>query len=172
MRTCAEKSVRLMAGLLFRRDGNGGTVVSGGPVSADASTVATTPMCTGAAMNESHSDLDQHGGTLSTCVTAEHGEYHVSVAAGYLPVAFADIRPSSSVIELSIDIAAGNPSPRVRSQLIDAVFHLDFMHNPVTLLATLPLGDVDLLDDVALHCADIHTRAAGGSCLVDGQLSA
>lgn len=164
--------MRPITGWLFRRDGNGGTVVSGGPVSADASTVATTPMCTGAAMNESLADLDQQSGALSTCVTAERGEYHVSVAAGYHPVAFADIRPSSSVIELSIDIAAGYPSPRVRSQLIDAVFHLDVMHNPVTLLATLPLGDVDLLDNVALHCVDIHTRAAGGSCLVDGHLSA
>jgi hypothetical protein len=123
-------------------------------------------------MNESHADLDQYAGALSTCVTAEHGEYHVNIVAGYADVAFADIRPSSSAIELSIDIAAGNPSPRLRRELIDAVFHLDVMHNPVTLRATLPLGDVDLLDDVALHCADIHTRAAGGSCLVDGHLSA
>ncbi|MEE6167453.1 MULTISPECIES: hypothetical protein [unclassified Mycolicibacterium] len=123
-------------------------------------------------MNESHTDLDQYDGALSTCVTAEHGEYHVSVAAGPHGVAFADIRPSSSSIDLSIDIAAGNPSPRVRRQLIDAVFRLDVMHNPVTLRATLPLGDVDLLDDVALHCVGVHTRAAGGSCLVDGYLTA
>ncbi|WP_029368720.1 hypothetical protein [Mycobacterium sp. UM_WWY] len=123
-------------------------------------------------MNESHADLDPYAGVLSTCITAERGEYHVSVAAGHHDVAFADIRPSSSAIELCIDIAAGNPSPRVRRQLVDAVFHLDVMHNPVTLRATLPLGDVDLLDDVALHCVDIHTRAAGGSCLVDGHLTA
>jgi hypothetical protein len=50
------------------------------------------------------------------------------------------------------------------------VFDLDVMHTPTTLLATLPLGDVDLLDRVAQHCVDLHTRAAGGSCLVDGRL--
>ena len=122
-------------------------------------------------MNESHTDVDKYG-ALSTCIAAEHGEYEVSVDAGYHHVAFAHIRPSCSTIELSIDIAAGNPSPRVRSQLVDAVFDLDVMHNPVTLLATLPLGDVDLLSEVALHCEDIRTRAAGGSCLVDGHLSA
>ena len=117
------------------------------------------------------SDTDPHG-ALSTCIAAEDGEYEVSIDAGYHHVAFAHIRPSCSTIELSIDIAAGNPSPRVRSQLIDAVFGLDVMHNPVTLLATLPLGDVDLLSEVALHCVDLHTRAAGRSCLVDGHLSA
>jgi hypothetical protein len=50
------------------------------------------------------------------------------------------------------------------------VFALSFTHTPATLLATLPLGDVDLLDGVAQHCADIAIRAAGGSCLVDGHL--
>lgn len=122
-------------------------------------------------MNESHTDLDQYG-ALSTRVDADHGEYHVSIDAGHDHVAFAHIQPSRSMIKLSLDIAAGNPSPRVRSQLIDEVFRLEVMHNPVTLLATVPLGDVDLLDGVARHCVDIHTRAAGGSCLVDGQLSA
>jgi hypothetical protein len=129
-------------------------------------------MYTGAAMNESHTDLDLDGGALSTCVAADHGGYHVSIDLGHYHVAFADIRARCSAIELSLDIAAGNPSPQVRSQLINAVFDLDVMHSPVTLLATLPLGDVDLLAGVALHCVDIRTRAAGGSCLVDGRLSA
>jgi hypothetical protein len=44
------------------------------------------------------------------------------------------------------------------------------MRTPRTLLATLPIGDVDLLDGVAQHCINVHTRAAGCSCLVDGRL--
>jgi hypothetical protein len=39
-----------------------------------------------------------------------------------------------------------------------------------TLSATLPLGDVDLLNGVACHCVNVHTRAAGCSCLLDGTL--
>jgi hypothetical protein len=119
-------------------------------------------------MNASQTDSDQYA--LSTHVAADDGSYHVSIDAGRYHVAYADIRPTSSNIELSIDVATGNPSPRLRSCLIGAVFDLDVMHTPGTLLATLPLGDVDLLDGVAQHCADIHIRAAGSSCLVDGRL--
>jgi hypothetical protein len=119
-------------------------------------------------MNASQTDSDQYA--LSTHVAADYGAYHVSIDAGRFHVAYADIRPTSSTIELSIDVATGNPSPHLRSCLIDAVFNLDVMHTPGKLLATLPLGDVGLLDGVAQHCADIHIRAAGGSCLVDGRL--
>jgi hypothetical protein len=119
-------------------------------------------------MNASQTDSDQYA--LSTHVAADHGAYHVSIDAGRSHVAYADIRPTSSHIELSIDVATGNPSPRLRSRLMDAVFDLDVMHTPRTLLANLPLGDVDLLDRVAQHCANVHTRAAGSSCLVDGRL--
>ena len=96
-------------------------------------------------MNASHTDSDPYA--LSTQVAADHSAYHVN-----------------------IDVATGNPSPRLRRRLIDAVFDLDVMRTPRTLLATLPLGDVDLLDDVAQHCVNVHTRAAGHSCLVDGRI--
>ena len=116
------------------------------------------------------SQTGSYQSTLSTHVAADQGAYHVSIDAGPYHVAYADIRPSRASVELSIDVAAGNPSPRLRSRLIDAVFDLDVMRTPRTLLATLPLGDVDLLDAVAQHCVNVHTRAAGCSCLVDGRL--
>ena len=119
-------------------------------------------------MNASLTDFDQNA--LSTHVAADHGAYHISIDAGPYHVAYADIRPSYSSVELSIDIAPGNPSPRLRRRLIDAVFDLDIMCTPRTILAALPLGDVDLLDCVAQHCASLHTRSAGCSCLVDGRL--
>jgi hypothetical protein len=119
-------------------------------------------------MNASHTDSDQY--TQSTHVADDHSAYHVSIDAGPYHIAYADIRPTCSSVELSIDVATGNPSPRLRRRLVDAVFDLDVMHTAQTLLATLPLGDVDLLDGVAQHCASVHTRAAGHSCLVDGRL--
>jgi hypothetical protein len=119
-------------------------------------------------MNASLTDSDQY--TLSTHVAADQGAYHVSIDAGPYHIAYADVRPTCSTVELSIDVAMGNAAPRLRRRLIDAVFDLDVMRTPRTLLATLPLGDVDLLDDVAQHCVNVHTRAAGHSCLVDGRL--
>ena len=119
-------------------------------------------------MNASQTGSDRDA--LSTHVAADHSTYHVSIDAGPYHIAYADVRPTRSSVELSIDVATGNPSPRLRHRLIDAVFDLDVMRTPRTLLATLPLGDVDLLDDVAQHCVNVHTRAAGHSCLVDGRL--
>src|SRR6476646_391724 len=107
---------------------------------------------------------------LSTHVAADHSTYHVSVDAGPYHIAYADVRPTRSSVELSVDAATENPSPRLRRRLIDAVFDLDVMRTPRTLLATLPLGDVDLLDCVSQHLGSIHTRSAGHSCLVDGRL--
>ena len=112
-------------------------------------------------MNASQTGSDRYA--LSTHVAADHSAYHVSVDAGPRHIAYADVRPSSSSVELSIDVATGNPSPRLRRRLIDAVFDLDVMRTPRTLLAAA-LGDVDLLDDVAQHCVNVHTRAAGHSC--------
>ena len=119
-------------------------------------------------MNASQTDSDQYA--LLTHVVADDTAYRLSIDADRNRVAYAYIRPTSSSIELSIDVSTGNPSPRLRSRLIEAVFELDVMHAPTTLLATLPLGDVDLLDGVAQHCVNVHTRPAGGSCLVDGRL--
>jgi hypothetical protein len=119
-------------------------------------------------MNASLTDLDQNA--LSTHVAADQGAYHISIDAGPNHVAYADIRPSFSSVEVSIDIAPGNPSPRLRRRLIDAVFDLDIMCTPRTILAALPLGDVDLLDCMAQHCISVETRSAGCSCLVDGRL--
>jgi hypothetical protein len=119
-------------------------------------------------MNASHTDSDPYA--LSTQVAADHSAYHVNIDVGPYHIAYADIRPTRSSVELSIDVATGNPSPRLRRRLVDAVFDLDVMHTPRTLLANLPLGDVDLLDCVSQHLASVHTRSAGHSCLVDGRL--
>jgi hypothetical protein len=35
--------------------------------------------------------------------------------------------------------------------------------------AALPLGDVELLEALRQDCRDVHVRAAGASCLLDGQ---
>lgn len=124
---------------------------------------------TGEAMNAILTDSDRY--SLTTQVDDDHNAYHLSIDAGPRHIAYADVRPGCSTVELSIDVALGDPSPRLRRRLIDAVFDLDVMHTHRTLLATLPLGDVDLLDCVARHCTDVHTRSAGCSCLVDGLLT-
>ena len=98
-------------------------------------------------MNASQTGSDPYA--LSTHFAADPSAYHDSIDAGPYHVAYADVLPTYSTVELTIDLATGNPSPRLRRCLIDAVFELDVIRPNRTLLATLPLGDVDLLDDVA-----------------------
>src|SRR6266576_4363340 len=78
-------------------------------------------------MNASLTDSDQD--TLSTHVAADQGAYHVSIDAGPYHIAYADVRPTRSSIELRV--ATGNASPRIRRRLIDAVFDLDDAHTSI-----------------------------------------
>jgi hypothetical protein len=58
----------------------------------------------------------------------------------------------------------------VRTRLVEAVFGLDVMRTQRKVIATLPIGDVDLFHGVSLHCGDVRTRAAGFSCIIEGTL--
>ena len=60
-------------------------------------------------MNASHTDSDPYA--LSTQVAADHSAYHVNIDVGPYHIAYADIRPTCSSVELSIDVATGYPSP-------------------------------------------------------------
>ena len=113
---------------------------------------------------------DSHQHALSVHVTTDQGTYHVGIDDGPYRVACADIRPTATGVDLDLEVAAGHHSPHVPGRLIDAVFDIDVMKTARTLSVTLPLGDVDLLNGVARHCVNVHTRAAGCSCLLDGTL--
>ena len=119
-------------------------------------------------MNASLTDSDQY--TVSTNLAADHDAYHVGIDAGPYRIAYADIRPTRASVELSIDVATGEPLAPSTSPPHRRSVRPRRQRTPRTLLATLPLGDVDLLDGVAQHCASVHTRSAGCSCLVDGRL--
>jgi len=46
---------------------------------------------------------------LSTHVAADHSAYHVSVDAGPYHLAYVDLLRTCCTVELSIDVATGNP---------------------------------------------------------------
>jgi hypothetical protein len=104
---------------------------------------------------------DSHQHALSVHVATDQGTYHVGIDDGLDHVAYADIRPTATGVDLALELAAGHHSPHVPGRLIDAVFDIDVMKTARTLSATLPLGDVDLLNGLARHCVNVHTRAAG-----------
>jgi hypothetical protein len=61
---------------------------------------------------------------------------------------------------------------QVRRRLLDAVFEVPAVRESRVLRASIPLGDVDLLNGMRAHCAQVDTRAAGSTCLVDAVVAA
>jgi hypothetical protein len=73
-------------------------------------------------------------------------------------------------VTVTFEIAAGHLPPHVRRELVEAVFALPELRDSHHLRVTMPLGDVELLASLRTHCHELNTRAAGSTCLVDGDL--
>ena len=119
--------------------------------------------------NDEANRTDSHQHALSVHVATDQGTYHVGIDDGLCHVAYADIRPTATGVDLALELAAGHHSPLCLVAL-STRFDIDVMKTARTLSATLPLGDVDLLNGLARHCVNVHTREAGCSCLLDATL--
>ena len=104
----------------------------------------------------------------ATCsVRTEGNASRVSIESGGRPVAAADIVDDGTVVLLRFRVDGGHLPVHVRYQLMQAVFDMPVLQTRRTVQASLPLGDVDLLAGLRTHCAEVDTRAAGSTCLVD-----
>jgi hypothetical protein len=93
----------------------------------------------------------------------------VTVAADGGTVVAADIADDGSAVFLQFNIGAGPLPNTTRHRLIETIFQAPEFSNHRTIKAALPLGDVELLEAIRRHCTAIRVRAAGASCLVDGE---
>ena len=106
----------------------------------------------------------------STLVRAAYDRPTVAIVADGHTVATAEVRKSEAAVRVSFSVSHGHLPVRVRRELVDAVFELPLVQHSRTVLASVPLGDVDLLNGLRAHCVAVSTRAAGSTCLVDGTL--
>jgi hypothetical protein len=93
----------------------------------------------------------------------------VRVDVGGGTVAAADIADDGTAVIVQFHIGAGAMPYRIRHRLIETVFEAPEFSNNRIIKAALPLGDVELLEAMRRHCTDIRVRAAGATCLVDGE---
>jgi hypothetical protein len=77
-----------------------------------------------------------------------------------------------AAVRVSFSIDHGHLPMQVRRRLLDAVFEVPAVRESRVLRASIPLGDVDLLNGMRAHCAQVDTRAAGSTCLVDAVVAA
>src|SRR6478609_595397 len=95
---------------------------------------------------------------------------HVEISDGDHVVAFAEVhtlRNSTQPANAQLHAQAGHLPPGSRASLVDAVLDLPEVQHSDHLQATVPLGDSESLQRLHDRCADMTTRAAGSSALVE-----
>jgi hypothetical protein len=97
---------------------------------------------------------------------------HVEIRDGDQTVASADVttRKPEGTAQASLRAAAGHIAPGTRASLVDTVMDLPEVQESKRLEAALPLGDSESLGRLRERCADVSTRAAGASALLDADI--
>jgi hypothetical protein len=94
----------------------------------------------------------------------------VEVKVGDITVAAADVSlpaEPGAVPRASLHASSGHVPPGSRAALVDGVLDLPEVQDGSRLEATVPLGDGESLDRFRERCANVSTRAAGCTALVD-----
>jgi len=100
---------------------------------------------------------------------------HVEVKDGDRTVATAEVtivRSPAGTARTSLQATPGHVRPGCRRNLVDAVMDLPEVRASSRLEATIPLGDVELLERLRERTEGAVTRAAGSTTLLDASIPA
>jgi hypothetical protein len=82
--------------------------------------------------------------------------------------ASADVAFTDRDMVVRVAVASGHVQPAARAELMARVFELAARQRSLTgVRACLPSGDPDLLFAMDSYCHDVHSHAAGSTCLVE-----
>lgn len=84
------------------------------------------------------------------------------------PVATATVVEDGNDVTLRIEINDAHAPWRTRRELMDKAFMLPALQQPRRIRVAIPLGEPDLIHDLATHLDEIRARAAGVTCLIEG----
>ena len=87
-------------------------------------------------------------------------------------VASAEVRPTGEpgVVHTDLHAESGPLPSDARTQLVDAVLEHPDVHAADHLVATMPVGDTEMLERVRERCEDVEAHAAGATKIVDARL--
>ena len=96
----------------------------------------------------------------------------ISIEQGGRTVASAEVHPAGEpgVVHSDLHAESGQLPSGTRSRLVDAVLELPQVDEAERLVATMPLGDTEMLDRVRERCDDVHAHAAGATKIVEARL--
>ncbi len=75
------------------------------------------------------------------------------------------------VVHTDLHTESGPLPPATRAHLVDAVLEHPDVHAADHLIATMPLGDTEMLERVRERCEDVEAHAAGATKIVDARLT-
>jgi hypothetical protein len=102
--------------------------------------------------------------------SADHPTIQIEVDGR--PLASAEVQPTDEpgVVHSDLHVESGQLPAGTRTRLVDAVLEHPEVEEADRLLATMPLGDTEMLDRVRERCDDVEARAAGATKLVEAHL--
>jgi hypothetical protein len=77
----------------------------------------------------------------------------------------------SDVVHTDLHVESGPLPPATRAHLVDAVLEHPDVHSAGHLVATMPLGDTEMLERVRERCEDVEAHSAGATKIVDARLT-
>jgi hypothetical protein len=96
----------------------------------------------------------------------------IQIEADGKTLASAEVHPTDDpgLVHSDMHVESGHVPAGTRSRLVDAVLEHPEVEEADRLLATMPLGDTEMLDRVRERCDDVQARAAGATKLVEAHL--
>ena len=87
-------------------------------------------------------------------------------------LAHAEVYPTDQpgLIHSEMHVESGHVPGGTPTRLVDAVLAHPQVDEADRLLATMPLGDTEMLARVRQRCRDVHAHAAGATKIVDARL--
>jgi hypothetical protein len=87
-------------------------------------------------------------------------------------LATAEVHPTetSGVVHSDLHVESGHLPVGTRSRLVDAVLAHPDVDNADRLVATMPLGDTEMLERVRERCDQVEAHAAGATKVVEARV--
>jgi hypothetical protein len=105
-------------------------------------------------------------------MTTNRHDDNILIQEGGRTLASAEVHPTGEpgVVHSDLHVESGPLPGGTRTRLVDAVLEHPQVDEADRLLATMPLGDTEMLDRVRERCDDVEARAAGSTKLVEARL--
>lgn len=84
------------------------------------------------------------------------------------PVATATVVDEGADVTLCIEINDSHAPAGARRELVEKTFSLPAFRHPSRVRVAMPIGEPDLISSLVRYLDDVHSRAAGVTCLIEG----